>query len=110
MPKTLELTIRDGRTILHTASANVADDFARQLFDAYITYYPGAPDDGVLFLRLARGMFEGIMNNIVAARRAEQPDERPVPQFTIDGEEVREVEVEPPIEPEAQPEEVPNAE
>lgn len=90
MSKTFELTIRDGAKVIHTASANVDDDFERELFDAYLTYYPDATDDGVLFLRIVRGMFEGIMNNIAVAKaqRLQRPGEIPPPRFTIVGEEV----------------------
>lgn len=92
MSKTFELTIRDGAKVIHTASANVDDDFEHELFDAYLTYYPDATDDGVLFLRIVRGMFEGIMNNIAVAKaqRLQRP-EVPPPRFTIVGEEVREL-------------------
>jgi hypothetical protein len=82
MPKTFELVLRDGGTVLHTAAARVGDDFERQLLDAYTTYYPEAPGDEALFLAIARGLFEGIMNNIASAERAKQP-EVVAPQFAI---------------------------
>lgn len=92
MSKTFELTIRDGKKVIHTASANVADDFERELFDAYHMYYPDASDDGVMFLRIVRGMFEGIMNNIAAAQAQQTKLPASLPaQFTIEGEVVRPV-------------------
>lgn len=89
MSTTFELTIRDGKKIIRTASANVNDDFDRKLLDAYTQYYPEVRDDEVMFLRIVRGLFEGIMNNIVAAEaeKARMPV-APPPVFTIDGEEV----------------------
>ncbi len=109
MSTTFELTIRDGKKVIRTASANVADDFDRQLLDAYTQYYPEVTNDEVMFLRIVRGLFEGIMNNIVAAEaeKARAPV-MPPPRFRIEGEEVLD-EPQPAAEPETIEEEQPNA-
>lgn len=91
MSKTFELTIRDGAKVLHHARANVADDFDRELLDFYLAYYPDAPTDAALFLRIGRGLFEGVMNNIAVAKaqRLAHPQIPAPAEFTIEGEEVR---------------------
>jgi len=89
--KTFELIIRDGRKVLFSTAARTDDEFAFRLIQAYRTYYPDAPDDEAVFYRFARGVFEGIMSNIVAVELS-QPPEKPVPRYEIAGTTVRDIE------------------
>lgn len=87
MSKVLELNIRDGKSVTFSATANVPDDFERELLDAYRRYYADvADDDDALFLRIVRGLYEGIMNNIAAAQaEAMNVSERPVRPLQMRG-------------------------
>jgi hypothetical protein len=95
MPQTLEMTIRDGATVYYTAAAKIDDDFARRMFNAYITYYPEAPNDDALFYDIVRGTFQGILNNIIAVE-INTVEKITAPSFAVLGTRVVDL---PPLEP-----------
>lgn len=108
MSKVFELTIRDRdtRKVVHTATCNVHDDFEERLFNAYRNYYLDVTDDEVMYLRIVRGLVEGVMNNIAAAEAAPRFDAPLPPRFTIEGEvpvHIDPVELEPAEEEEEKP-------